>query len=380
MRLNSKVALAAVATAVLGFALTACGGGGSTTESTTGSAGEGSGGSTVAAAKEAIAPFIGQPSPFPVTEKLKEVPKGAKIAYMDCGTPVCSVFWQLLEPAAQTMGVNLTRVKAGQSASSVSAAFDTVVAQEPTAVIVPGINVELWKSQLKELQEAEIPVVTTGVTGTEPYGVVAPQFAEATSEQQGRLMADYVAAELSDEANVAMYEVPELNFTAVVSAAFKEELESVCPKCSFRTVDIPVAELGNTAPNTIVSDLQANPETTVAVFGSDETETGLPAALTAAGIEVETMGAAPTPTNLQYVKEGKETVALATDFPVLIWSLLDQAARESVGQELTGLQAEGLSSVIQFLKKDDLQYDVSKGWTGYPDFAEKYAKLWGVEG
>ena len=63
----------------------------------------------------------------------------------------------------------------------------------------------------------------------------------------------------------------------------------------------------------------------------------------------------------------------------MLRTLLDQAAREIAGQELTGAEAEGLG-VLQFLKKEDVQYDVSKGWSGYPEFAEMFAELWGVKG
>ena len=76
---------------------------------------------------------------------------------------------------------------------------------------------------------------------------------------------------------------------------------------------------------------------------------------------------------------GKSTAVLGFDLPVLTWTLLDQAAREIAGQELTGPEAEGLG-VLQFLRKEDVQYDVSKGWSGYPEFAEMFAKLWGVKG
>jgi ribose transport system substrate-binding protein len=386
---SKKVVLAAIAALALAIALAACGSSSSSssseasestaTETEASGGGEEGGGASAAAAKEVIAPYIGKPSPFPVTEKLKEVPKGANIAYMDCGTPICALFWQIIGPAAQTMGVNVERVKAGSAANTVSSAFDTVVAKKPDAVIVTAINVELWKNQLKQLQEANIPVVTTGITGTEPYGIVAPQAAEASSAIEGELMANYVLAEMSPEANVVMYDVPELPFTAVVAEEFSSELEAICPKCSVRTTHIPVATIGNTAPNTIVSDLQANPETTVAVFATDETETGLPAALQAAGIKVETLGNSPGPTNLQYLKEGKETAGLGFDLPVLTWTLVDQAAREIVGQELSGPEAEGIP-VNQFLTQKDIVFDPAKGWTGYPDFAERFAKLWGVGG
>jgi ribose transport system substrate-binding protein len=50
-----------------------------------------------------------------------------------------------------------------------------------------------------------------------------------------------------------------------------------------------------------------------------------------------------------------------------------------VGQELTGDEAKGISP-LQFLKQEDITFDPSKGWTGYPDFAQRFAKLWGVGG
>lgn len=381
---SRRVVLAVIAVLALALALAACGGSSSSSSSSSSastSEGESEGGTAdVAAATEAITPYIGQPSAFPVTDPLAKLPKGATIAYMDCGTPICSLFWELLDPAGKTMGVKLTRVKAGSAANTVSAAFDTVVAQKPDAVIVTAINVELWKNQLKQLQEAEIPVVTTGITGTEPYGIKSPQAAEPASELEGGLMADYLTAEIgTNNSKVVIYDVPELPFAGVVAEAFTTELAKVCPECTSRTVHIPVATIGNTAASQVVSDLQANPETEVAAFAINEVAIGLPAALQAAGIKVKTLGNSPGPTELQYLKEGKETAALGVDLPVLIWTTLDQAAREIGGQELTGPEAEGIGDV-QFLTKKDIVFDPSKGWTGYPDFGERFAKLWGVGG
>jgi ribose transport system substrate-binding protein len=384
-RTSSRLALVAIAAFALALAFAACGGSSDSTssgasEATEASSGGGeSGDNAVAEAKQAIAPFVGQPSPFPVTEALKELPKGANIAYMDCGTPVCALFWELLSPAGQVMGVNIKRIKAGTAANTVSSAFDSVIAEKPDAVIVAAIDPELWKKQLEELQAAEIPVVTTGIVNAEEFGIVSPQYAKNESERDGKLLANYVVANEGPEASVVVYEIPELTFTGVITSAFQEEVEAKCPGCSVRTTQIPVATIGNTAPNLVVSDLQANPDTTVAVFPSDEAEGGLPSALQAAGIKVDLIGNTATPTTLQYLKEGKETAALAVDLPVLIWTTLDQAAREIGGQKQTGDESKGLT-VVQFLTQEDIVFDPSKGWTGYPDFAERFAKLWGVEG
>lgn len=364
----------------LTFGLAACGSSNdksSSSSSTSSTSSSGSG--DTAAADAAVAKYIGKPSPFPVTEPLKSVKKGATVAFMDCGTSICGLFWQLLQPAAKTMGVKLTRYKAGSAANTVTQAWDSAVSAKPDAVIAAAIDVELWKSQLKQLQADNIPVVTTGILGTQKYGIKAAQAAEAASELEGKLMADYTASKFSDAKKIAIYDVPELSFTRLVTQAYQDELKTVCPDCSARVTHVPVATMGTTAPQQIVSDLQKNSGTDLAVFSIDELESGLPAALQTAGIKVKTLGNSPSPTQLQYLKEGKETAALAVDLPVLGWTLLDQAARQMAGQALTGDEAKGISPV-QFLTQADIKFDPSKGWTGYPDFPQRFAKLWGVGG
>jgi ribose transport system substrate-binding protein len=371
MSINRSLAMA-ILVACAALAIAACGEDAESSDESGGSA-------DLTAAREAIQPYVGKPSPFPVTEPLEEVPTGAKIKYVDPGTPVGALFWELLQPAAQTMGVELSRVKGGQTAESVNAAFDAILSQKPDGVIVGSIDLRLWQSHLRELQDAGVPVVTSGVVDAADHGVEAPQYARQQSERDGALLADYIVATYGDGAEISLYKVPELTFTAVVADAFTAEVEDLCPDCSVRTVDIAAATLGNTAPNQIVSDLQANPDTTVAVFTVDEIQTGLPAARKAAGIDIEAVGMAPAPANLEYIKDGDERAGLAIDIPVLTWTLLDQMARQIIGQELAGDQAKGIT-VIQFLAKDDLDFDPSQGWTGYPDFAERFAKLWGANG
>jgi ribose transport system substrate-binding protein len=372
-----RTVFAFIACLAVAVGLAACGS--SSSNNNTSGSGANTGSAQNAAAAAATKPYVGQPSPFPVTDPLKSVKKGATVAFMDCGTPICGLFWQLLQPAAKTMGVKLTRYNAGSAANTVTQAYDSVVAAKPDAVIAAAIDIQLWKNQLKQLQDAKIPVVTTGILGTQQYGIKAAQAAETASQLEGKLMADYTATNFADAKKIALYDVPELSFTRVVTQGYQAELKNVCPDCSVRVVHIPVATMGNSAPSRIVSDLQTNSGTALAVFAIDEIEAGLPAALQAAGIKVKTLGNSPSPTELEYLKEGKETAVLAADLPVLGWTLLDQAARQMVGQELTGDEAKGISP-LQFLTQKDITFDPSKGWTGYPDFAQRFAKLWGIQG
>jgi ribose transport system substrate-binding protein len=375
-RIRSRVALAVAGTLAVSIAAAASAGASSGGQYAAHSAS--SSATATAKASAAIAPYVGKPSAFPVTQALKRRPVGARIDYMDCGTPVCALFYQLLQPAAKTMGVKLIRIDAGQAASTVSNAFDTAITQKPAALIVTAINVQLWGRQLKTLEKDKIPVVTTGITGLAPYHVEAPQAAEGMAHVWGKLSADYIAAKFGQKSHVVYYPVPELPFTLLGERTFKAELANVCPHCTVRSVNIAAATMANTAPQTIVSDLEAHSGTTVAVFSSDEEAIGLPAALKSAGItKVKTLGIVPTPANLQYVKQGQETVSLGYDLPVASWELVDQAAREIEHQALTGPEAKGVMDV-EFLTAKDITFNPANGWTGYPTFAKRFAKLWGV--
>lgn len=370
----SRIGLVCLLALLVALGLTACGGGDSSTSSST----EGGGGGGQADAKATIEPYVGHPSPFPVTEDLKELPpKGSTFAFVSPGVPYSELIAELTKQAVEAMGMKFELVKAGLAANTVSSAFDTVVAKKPAAVIVSALEPALYAKQLKELQAAEIPVVGSGMAG-EKYGIDV-LYGNKGNELYGKLEAAYVAAEWGPKANLVFYEIPEYSFTEANVAGFKKELEASCPECSVRFTPVPAASIGNTAPSTIVSDLQANPETEVAVFAAGELEAGLPAALSSAGIKIKTLAGAPGPANLQAVKEGKEAAVLATDTPVVAWTLADMAARRLAGQELTGAEAEGIGDV-QFLTKPDITFDTEKGWTGYPNYAQTFEKLWGVGG
>lgn len=372
--------LAAVA---LVFALTACGSSSTSnaanTVSTSSSASGNAASAGVAKAHAALNGYIDTPSPFPVIEPLKKIPKGETIIFANCGSTGCGLLWTLMQPAAAAMGLNAEQVNVGTTASTVSAGFNAIIAKHPQAVVIPAIDPSLFKSQLKQLQAAKIPIVTTGIANAQDFGIVSPQYGAAENGRDGALLADYVTAEFGPHSNVVFYGIPQYPFSPQVQSAFDTELAKVCPECANRQVQIPVSTLGTTSPSQIVSDLQAHPSTDVAVLVDGEPAEGLPAALKAAGIHVKILTNAPEPFNLANLKEGTETAGLGLDIATLMWTIVDQAAREMTGQPLAGNEAKGLG-VVQFLTQKDITFNPTKGWTGYPDFPQRFAKLWGVKG
>jgi ribose transport system substrate-binding protein len=236
-----------------------------------------------------------------------------------------------------------------------------------------------WQQALQKLKAEKVPIITTGVVDGAKYGLTtypnAVLFGYDVSALSGKLQADWTYVHYGKKANVQFNWVPELSFSAVIRDAFVKEMKALCPDCKVHLLKIPVATLGNKAPQLIVSDLQAHPDTNVVVGTNSEQLIGLPAALSTAGLKVGTLGGAASPVNLQYIKNGQQTADLALDLPVLSWALVDAAVRGATGQPITGLEAKGLPPE-QFLAKEDITFDPSKGWTGYPDFAQRFMKLW----
>ena len=333
-------------------------------------------------AEAAIKPFVGRHPPFPVTTPLKSRPKpGFTIAYMNCDSPECSLFYSLLVPAARTMGVKLVDVKAGLTASSVNAAFESVLQQKPDAIINGGDDPLLWRSALTQIKAAKIPIISIGLTDGAPYGLTTyPNDVDsgvATFTLNGKLEADWIYARKGAKANIDYAWIPELSFSAIIRSAFIAEMHKLCPGCSVRSVQVPVADLGTKAPQDVISDLQQHPSVNTLSVSASSILVGMPSALREAGISnLTTVGNGGLPVNFQDLKAGQQTVDLAADFPVAVWELVDEAVRAAERQPFDSAEKNGIP-VEQFLAQKDITFDTSRGWTAFPDFAARFAKLWG---
>jgi ribose transport system substrate-binding protein len=382
MKLTGTVRSSAVAAALVTLVVAGCGSSDSTstsasTSSATSTAAGASGGIDQAAAGKILAPYEGKPSAFPVDEPLpRPLPAGTKLGFLQCVTPICGIFAQALAPAARTLGAQLDVVKAGASANDLQSAMSSLIEKHPAGLIIPGIEPATISGQLKQAGQAGIKLVANGIMGADRYGIEGQTLGEPAAQLSGKLMAAWVVdRKPKGDANVVFYNTPELSFSAPIKETFGTTMKQLCPSCSVRYVDIPVATIGNSAPNQVASDLQSHPDTDVMVFASAEASTGVPAALKTAGLTLDSIGFAPGPANLQDIKDGKMTAGLAVDVATTIWTLADEMARLLTDAPLTAGEKSTVP-VMQIVSADDLDYDVSKGWSGYPDFAERFAKLW----
>ncbi len=55
--------------------------------------------------------------------------------------------------------------------------------------------------------------------------------------------------------------------------------------------------------------------------------------------------------------------------------MADVGARLVIGDQPTASEKAG-ESPEQFLQQKDITFDPTNGWTAYPDYAQRFAKLW----
>jgi ribose transport system substrate-binding protein len=377
--MRSQYLTCSVVAVALASALAACGSSsGSSSAAASASAGGASAKADVATAQAFIRPYVDQPSAFPVDKPLtRRLPAGSRFAYLQCVTPICGLFAELLPPAIKAIGGNLQVVRAGASATSLQSSMTSIIQQKPAALLLPAVEPDSINTQLRQAAQAGIKIASNGIMNARKYAIGGGMFDVSTATLAGRLMAAWAISQKGGKANVVFYSTPELSFSAYMQAGFASEMKQLCSSCTVRYVQIPVATIGNTAPSRVVSDLQANPKTNITVFATNEAATGLPAAMKAASITgVETMGFGPSPANLQDIKSGAQTAGLGLDFATMTWAQVDEAARQILHEPLTAGEKSGIP-VLQFLTKQKLAGDnPSQGWTGYPDFPQRFSKLW----
>ncbi len=343
--------------------------------SSSSSVGAANSGAGIAAAKAALAPYEGHPSAFPATQSLAKRPApGSRFVFLQCATPVCAQIAKLLVAPAKALGVTLSVVNSGLTAVSSQAAASTAIAEKPAAVLISAVDPQLFGGALHQLVSAGVAVTGVGIVNGKPYGVEESVGGAASDQLAGKLMADWVAVNKGPKANVVFFGTPQLTFSPLMQASFQSALAQACRSCQASFQQISVLTFGSTAPTAVVSYLQAHPETNTAVFATMEAATGLAAALKDAAIHVTTLGFAPSPSNLQDIKNGGLTAGLGLDTPVMAWTHVNVTARLLAHQKT---DPSNLGVDLQFLtQKDVTTADTVNGWTGYPDMAQRFAKLW----
>lgn len=333
----------------------------------------------VAAAEEFLQPWLGgQDAGLLIDEPLTSaIEPGTHVVYLDVGTPVSAVMWNNLQAPAELLGLELERVETGRDAQSINAAMNTVVELEPDGVINITLDPIFFESQIEQLDALGIPMASGSVMNTLDFDLPEAFNGPDWMTMNGEVLGAAAVMRSGGAQEMVFYNVPEFPFSSYELDGATSKVEELCPDCTLRVVDIPIAELGSTAADRIVSDLQANPGTEYFIAAVDEVQIGLPQKLSLAGLDVDGIAMWPAPPNYEQVAAGEQDATLAVDLNLMMWTVLDQLLRELNGQSYEWPDAlTRASTLTRVIDTDNAPEDPVVGHVSIDDYQDRFAANW----
>ena len=283
---RSRIRRAAGVAAVGAMLTIVAAGCGSSSSSSTSSSNNGSTSSVnLSAAQQMVTQAMQRPSSITVTSPVgKAVPSGKKVVFISCGVSVCQLQGQIVAQAAKTLGWTASTVNTDGTPTSVQSAYDTALRQGANAVVTTAALRAEIASKLPQLQSKG--VVISDCCSTDP--VTAPFIYNTSTPAQsasiGKALAAEVVADSKGKANTLYVNIPAFTILSSLASAFKSAYHQYCAGCGYSSIDVSLTQLAS-APNLIVSYLRSHPSVNyVALSVANELDTGLPAALSAAGL------------------------------------------------------------------------------------------------
>lgn len=336
----------------------------------------------VAAAEEFLVPWSGGGDKNLLIDEPLEAPvkEGAHVIYLDVGTPVSAVMWNNLQAPAALLGLRLERIETGRDAQSVNTAMNTVVELEPDGVINITLDPVFFESQIEQLDALGIPIASGSVMNTVEYGLPEAFNGPDWMTANGEVLGAAAIQRSGGSTEFVFYNIPEFPFSSYELDGAQSKIEELCPDCTLRVVDIPIAELGSTAADRIVSDLQANPQTEYFIAAVDEVQIGLPQKLSLAGLDVDGIAMWPAPPNYEQIASGDQDATLSVDLNLMMWTVLDQLLREMGGQDYEWPDTETRASTLtRITDSSNAPDDPVVGYIAIPDYQDRFAANWLVD-
>jgi len=225
-------------------------------------------------------------------------------------------------------------------------------------------------------------MVAASINNGEQYGLKVQNSADVDKYAGKSMLAEALLRTNGQVTHFVYINTPELPFSSLERDGAHEALADLCPSCTLDDLDIPVADIGSTAPDQIISYFQAHPDTGYYIASLDENTIGLPAKEAVAGLEIKGVGQTPTPVNLQQIADGSEDAAQTGNLMSLMYTLVEQALLELNHQDYSFPDAETLAGMTEmFITKDPdtLPADLQLGWQPSPTLQDDFLKMWGVK-
>jgi ribose transport system substrate-binding protein len=377
--------LAAVVAVTSALLVAACSSSGSTSSSSTSSAsaaassGSGSGSANIAAAKAYQAQFLGSPTSIGISTPLNSKPPAGKLLVgLDSGSGSAVVLAKYWAQAAADLGWKYKDLDSGETPATQQAAMASAIQLNPFGILTSGIPNATLTTQLALAASKGIWVNSSADTSPAVGAMFDTSISNpAQLAQWGKMVAAYVVAQSNGKAVVQEFTLPLFPILVDFDTAFGVAMKVWCPSCKVTTTPQLATAMGTTAPQNVVSAVTRAPSTDWLVFDLGDLATGVPAALSAAGLHGLNIGGltADTP-NIAGLKNGTEDVWTAYSLPIVAYRQVDSMARKLEG--MTILHAALPTQLLTPQNVNSLVVDSQGNYVGVANYRSQFLTLWHV--
>lgn len=283
----------------------------------------------LAEAEEIVQKASKNPAHVGPTEPLKKpIPSGKTIDLVYCPHPACIEIAERLQEGTDVLGWNLNKIEVEATPQSIQEGFEQAVRDHPDGVAGTGFDKVTFERQLKELDAAGIPVLSTVATDKPGGGIVWQFINPEIQAQYSEALAAKVATDSQCEGGVGSVELTGYPTIVGYTAAFNESIEKFCPNIEVQTLQLADTSLGKEAPSEIANFLRANPDIDSLFLSIDEFAAGLKAAVQATGGELPKLyGKSPSLEGYEALQNGERAASVPGLTPEVSWYWLDMFAR-----------------------------------------------------
>jgi ribose transport system substrate-binding protein len=332
-RVLSAVALGAVAAVTL----TACG---SSSSKPGGSSGASSSSaptsSAVTAAKAVVSKYEAKPTALNITTPLKTAPpKGKTFVWLTCEISACTTIGKGVHAATEAAGWTYKSVSYKQAdTSTLIAALKTALTLHPTVVGLSGLPEAVWQSVLPAYKAAGVRIIAGYVGPLKTNSTIIGNVSGPPEKAlDAKIMASWFIADSDGKGSVLNVRTDDLPILKSFSDAFETDVKAQCSGCTVTDLNTSVTEaVGGQVNGAVVAELQSHPSIGYVMATEGPFVTGLPAALSAAGLsKVKVAGSNAGVENLTNVKNGSEQAFTGASLLIGGWEYVDIALRWAEG-------------------------------------------------
>lgn len=256
-------------------------------------------------------------------------------------------------------------------------------------ILSQGIDASLIKPALEKADAAGIPVLLThtilrGESLPADLTGLVDAITDAPLSEANRLTVDWMIDRTEGEGNALIITSNEVPPAKAEVAAMEDEISTYCPKCTYKVVNVPVAEWATKIQSEVQSALSADPNIDFILPIYDSMSLYAQSGITAAGkkgqVEISSVNGTPAVLKIQQ-DDGIVTMNVGESIPWLAWATMDQAGRLLLGLDPVPNGAEETPLKLITAENIDETGTPPQPDKGYGDaYVTGYEAIWGGVG